>query len=286
MRTDKQKLIIITGVGYREADRGDVGLNVYDAANVKANIGAWIAHELASSRFRLLLLSRQKEKLDRVQKSLKAKFPSAQVDYEAIDLLDAASVNNAMSALSPEVHVDLVHSVGLSAGNYAVLNDNPYLGIADTPPELPVMEFEVVVKTLLILVQALLARFNRQQDSRLVVVSSMSGIRAYPLGYSHASAKAGLHHAVRSLCLEMNKNDVYVSEVLPGIVDTGMYDSSEVQKAVFRIGRAFDYDYEKTGLPQMHPREVAQAVRFCLESQAHILAVNMVSKGQWPNMGA
>lgn len=286
MNADRQKLIIVTGVGYRETGCHDDILNVYDSPNAKANIGSWIAHELASAGLNLLLMSRRKERLTRVKNSLHEKFPNSQVDCEAIDLLDAASVRRVVSRIVPEAHVNLVHSVGLSAGNYKVLNDNPYLEVEGTPPELPVLEFEIVVKTLLILVQAFLPRFIQQQESHIVVVSSMSGIRAYPLGYSHASAKAGLHNAVRSLCLELNKRNIYVSEVLPGIVDTGLYDSPEVQKAVVKIGRAFDYDYEKIGLPQTHPREVAEAVKLCLVSQAHILAINMVSKGQWPNMGA
>ncbi len=286
MNRDRKEVIIITGVGYRKTECSDTILNIYDSPSVKANMGAWIAYELASEGFGLLLLSKHEEKLAQVQESLLKKFPNSRVDYEAIDLLDSKSVRDVVSKLEPNAHFNLVHSVGLSAGHYSVVNDNPYLEIKDTPPELPVMEFEVVVKTLLILVQAFLPKFTRQKDSRIVVVSSMSGIRAYPLGYSHASAKAGLHHAVRSLCLELNKRDIYVSEILPGIVNTGLYDGPDVQQAVVQIAKAFNYDYEKEGIPQMHPREVAMAVKFCLLAQSHILAVNMVSRGQWPNMGA
>lgn len=286
MKKDKKEVIIVTGVGYRKTRSCKDDLNVYDSPSVKANIGAWVAHELASEGLNLLLLSRSEDKLKRVRRSLLEKFPNSQIDCEAVDLLDEAVVNNIVSNHTPKVHFNIVHSVGLSAGNYAVPNDNPYLDIGDTPPDLPVLEFEIVVKTLLILVKALLPRFAMQQDSRIVVVSSMSGIRAFPLGYSHASAKAGLHHAVRSLCLELNKKHVYVSEVLPGIVNTGLYDGPEVKKAVIRIAKAFGYDYDKIGIPQMHPREVGKAVIFCLLSKAHILAVNMVSKGQWPNLGA
>ena len=180
--------------------------------------------------------------------------------------------------------VYLVHSAGLSAGSYDILGDNPYLRIEDTPADLPNLEFEVTVKSLLILMKALLPRFELQEESRVVVVSSMSGIRAVPFGYSHSAAKAGLYHAIRSLTLELNKRKIYISEVAPGMVNTGMYDSSVVQKAIVEMGKYFGYNYKDGNIPQMPPKEVADAVKLCLTSEAHILSLNLVAKGQWPNL--
>ena len=148
------------------------------------------------------------------------------------------------------------------------------------------IEFESVVKSLLLLVQNLLPRFHRQKDTRIIVVSSMSGIRSFPWGYSHTSAKAGLHHATRALTLELNKKNIFVSEINPGIVNTGMYDPPAVRNAVVEVAKTYGYSFSNNDFPQMEPIEVSKAVTFCLTAESHVLQINIVPKGQYTNLGS
>lgn len=285
----RQRLVIVSGVGYRQTVIPGSGReDVFTSPHIKPNIGAWISKTLYLSGLDVLMLARTKEKLTAIKDSIQRETGNrSQLYYEAIDLLDAEATCHLRDKYRNGWDtIDLVHSVGLSSGGYNVKDDNPYLSIKDTPIDLPIMEFEVIVKSLLCLVQSFLPVFNDQKETRIIVVSSMSGIRAFPYGYSHASAKAGLHHAVRSLTLELNKSNIFVSEILPGIVNTGMYDNPVVLEAVREIGKSFGYDYKDVPLPQIPPKEVAKAVELCLLSEAHILAVEMVSKGQWPHSGA
>ncbi len=286
MKTNRKELSIVSGVGFRSnGNGGEIG-DVFNTPGVKPNIGACVTKVLYEAGHDVVMLSRTEEKMARIKDSLQGDGGgSNRLEYIPVDLLDTESVNRVVESLDLSGPVNLIHSVGLSAGMYKVPNDNPYLEIEDTPIELPVLEFEIVVKSLLILVRALLPLMKKTKESKIVVVSSMSGIRAFPLGYSHASAKAGLHHAVRSLTLELAKSEIYVSEVLPGIVNTGLYDNPHVMESVDKIAAAFGYKYEGE-LPQIPPIDVAEAVKMCLTSKAHILSVNMVSKGQWPNIGA
>jgi short-subunit dehydrogenase len=280
-------ITIITGVGYRSSEGNHAITDIFGSKYVKANIGAWSALELAKLGQDVLMVSRSAEKLQAIKDSIShIAVRQGRVDYAAIDLLDKSAVIELVENLPNDKIVHLVHSVGLSSSAYRVKEDNPYLKVTDLPDELPVKEYEVVIKTLLYLVKYLMPRFVKQRESRIVVVSSMSSIRPFPLGFSHASAKAGLHHAVRSLALELNKKRIFVSEVMPGIVDTGMYDNSSVQSSVRTIGKAFGYDYDNVPLPQMPPSEVAKAIILCFTSEAHILNIALVAKGQWPNLGA
>ena len=114
----------------------------------------------------------------------------------------------------------------------------------------------------------------------------MSGIRAVPFGFAHVSAKGGLRQAVRSLTLELNPLGIQVSEVLPGIVHTGMYDPLAVDEAIRRMGHSFGYAYVPGKLPQMKPTAVSEAVILCLSCDAHILSIPMVATGQFPHHGA
>ncbi|HZX58363.1 MAG TPA: SDR family NAD(P)-dependent oxidoreductase, partial [Mucilaginibacter sp.] len=201
-----------------------------------------------------------------------------------IDLLDKTAVSEFAKTLNKEQEYDYVHCTGISSGSYKLKNDNPYLAVEDTPIDLPTIEFEAVVKSLLIMTQSLLPIFRNQSESRIVVVSSMSSVRSVPFGFSHTSAKAGLHNASRSLALELNKLNIYVSEVMPGAVDTGMYDNHVVKKQIIEMGKMFGYDYKE--IPMMPSSAVAETVKLCLESKSHILSINMVAQGQWPNLGS
>ena len=188
--------------------------------------------------------------------------------------------------LSSEYTYSYVHSAGLSTASYSLKDDNPYLSIEELPIELPSLEFTTVVQSLLVMMKGLLPIFKSQESSRVVVINSMSGIRSYPLGYSHSSAKGGLHNAVRALSLELSKRNIFFSEIMPGIVDTGLYDSDAVIDAVKKIGAEFGYDYGSNGIPKMSPYCVAEVVHTCLTNSANILSVNMVSQGQFTHQSA
>lgn len=280
-----KKFVVILGVGYKSSTNDVViNENVFLSRDVKINIGAACAHQLAAKGHDLIIISRSQRKLDIIKKGLNELFPDRTINAVALDVLDSKQVNSFFEMLDPSYEYAYIHSAGLGAGGYQIKDNNPYLAIEDIPIDLPTMEFEVVVKSLLSLVRGFLPFFKRQAKAKVIVVNSMSGIRPYPLGFSHSSAKAGLHNAVRSLTLELNKENIFFSEVNPGMVDTGHYDDKSVIDSINMISKEFGYSYEK--LPQMSPYEVGDAVRMCLESTAHILTVDMVSEGQIPHIGA
>ncbi|MCI0401426.1 MAG: SDR family oxidoreductase [Gammaproteobacteria bacterium] len=278
--------VVVTGVGFRKPADTSNPSNVFITPDVKPNIGAAVALEAARAGYAVVIVARTASKLERVRASILEVVPTAEIMSYPVDLLDLRSVQNLASTLASGREIDLVHSAGLSAGTYKLPNDNPYLAIDQTPGDLPVVEFEAVVRSLLFVIQAFLPRLREQIRSRIVVVSSMSGIRAVPFGFAHVSAKGGLRQAVRSLTLELNPLGIQVSEVLPGIVNTGMYDSPAVDEAIRRMGHSFGYSYEPGKLPQMTATAVSEAVILCLSSDAHILSIPMVASGQFPHHGA
>ena len=279
-----RKTVIISGCGFRAASIKELSENIFSNKDVKINIGTATAYTLAASGYDYLLISRTQTKLDLIKKSLIELFPNVSITVCALDLLSIADVSQLVSSLDLKKEYVYVHCAGLSSGSYSLKNDNPYLLVEETPIELPTIEFESVVKSLLVIIKGLLPIFRKQNESRIIVVSSMSSVRSVPYGFSHTSAKAGLHNATRSLSLELNKENIFVSEVMPGAVDTGMYDNEVVQKRVFEMGKMFGYDYKR--VPMMPPSAVADVIKMCLESESHILTVNMVGQGQWPNLSS
>jgi short-subunit dehydrogenase len=292
-------LIIVAGVGYKKANRifrkGETcELIQIDGVNYKINIGTATAKLLAKLGARVCMVARNEQALSYIKEYIinETKCPSENIFYKSLDLLNEKSVKEFVLSLDNDRPIWLVFSIGLGAQAYTINGDNPYLPFIQIPADVVVKEFEVPVKSLLLLVQNLAPRFSQQEETRIIVVNSMSGIRPYMYGYSHASAKAGIHHAVRSLALELGYQykSVYVTEILPGIVDTGLYDSEEVIKSVKEIGKTFGFfgerEYNEENFPLMPPSSVAEAIVLALRSDAHILSINMVAQGQFVNIGA
>jgi len=292
---------IIAGVGYKEAQRifrqGETCEIVeIEGKKYKINTGAATAKLIAKKGGKVIMLARNEKALYQIREYILQETNCSPdlVTYRVLDILDEQKIKEFTHYLSQNEKrpIWLVYSIGLGAQAYSLQGDNPYLPFTDIPPEIVVKEFEVPVKGLLLLTQNLLPIFTKQEETRIVVVTSMSGIRPYMYGYSHASAKAGIHHAVRSLALEMSYRygNIYVSEVLPGIIDTGLYDSANVIKAVQEIGETFGFfgekKYNEDNFPLMPPSAVAEAIALVLESDAHILSINMVARGQFVNQGA
>ena len=248
-------------------------------------MGSAVAKKMAEEDFDLILISRTQEKLDKIKSDIIDLHPSVKITTVVLNILDDTEVKNFTKKLKrKDTTFHYVHSSGLSSGNYKVKNDNPYLSVEATGEDLVMLEFEIIVKSLLLMMKHLLPIFEKQKETRVVVINSMSGIRPFPFGFSHSAAKGGLHNAVRSLCLELNPKNIRVSEVNPGIVDTGFYDNKEIEKAIISICKTFGYDLKS--IPKMPPSAVASAVKLCLTEDSHFLSINMVAPGQIPNLGA
>jgi len=275
--------IIITGVGFNSNLKISEIANIYDYPEVKINIGCAVAKIMAEAGYNLILISKTKEKLQLIKRSLIEKTKrNIGIEIKCIDILDTKEVKNFIESIPNNYNLHYVHSAGLSSGSYNI--ENPYLDLIDTPDELPTLEFKAVVESLLIISKHLVPRLRKQKKSKIIIINSMSGIRPYSLGYSHSSAKAGLHNATRSMALELTKDNIFITEINPGMVDTGHYDSPKVQNSIKKICRSFGYDHEE--LPLMPPESVVEVVLLSLESNAHVLNINLVSQGQIPHLGA
>jgi len=278
------KTIIISGTSFKFKDEFYQNENIFTSKNVFLNIGCATAKILAENNYDLIILSKTEFKLEKIKRSLQELFPTNNISYQTIDLINESSVKKFFKSLDKKLEYSYVHSAGLSTGGYHVENNNPYLEIGNIPIDLPTKEFEVVVKSLLLMINGLIPFFKKQKSSRVIVVNSLSGVRAYPLGFSHSAAKGGLHNAIRSLSLELAKDKIYFSEINPGIVDTGGYENEFVIKSVKKIGKEFGYDYDE--IPKISPITVAETIELCLRSEANIMTINLLPEGQWKHQGA
>ncbi|OHA00064.1 MAG: hypothetical protein A3C07_05275 [Candidatus Sungbacteria bacterium RIFCSPHIGHO2_02_FULL_47_11] len=287
----KNKRVLITGVGikpvefvFKDITTGQPSHTsvLVDGNEYKANIGAATAFECAKAGAVVHIVARTESKLQIVKKWIEENIPGAQVEYSAVDLGDLVALQKLVASISDDLPLYWVQSVGLGAGTVQVKNDNPYLLIDDLSEDLIEAELSVLKNTVSLL-RLLLPRFRKQKETRVCIVSSMSAIRSVISGSMHMAVKGAVSRFANAATIELDKDKIFVTDVRPGIVDTGMYDSEVVQETVGMMGKNYGYDYSKTNIFCAPPSSVGKTIVSALTSEAHILSINMVARGQWPH---
>ena len=263
-----------------------------DGVEHKMNIGTAIAYACARDGACVRMVARSGDALRRIKTALDDRLSDdTLLSCHATDLLDAQSVANLVATLPTHQPLHWVQSVGLGAGNYAIKNDNPYLPVTGIETSLIRAELGIVEATHH-LMRELLELFRQQrvngtaQENRIVGVSSMTAVRGYIGGSAHGAAKGALDRYLNAVMLESYLDNIFVTTVRPGGIDTGMYDHPDVQSAVKRAASGYGCPWSETGIRLAPPSSVADAVIDVLRSGAHITSFNLVAKGQFPHEGS
>ena len=287
------KRVIITGVGYKPLEKTFLhritGQPLHNPIFVngkecKLNIGAACALALAAEGTTVHLVSRTEEALKNIKDHIckTVGCDELKVEYSICDITSRDAIKKLVADLSKDKTLYWVQSVGLGAGSYKIPGDNVYLLFKEVPEELPSKEADIVLHSTLLMIQELYPIFKQQKEARIVGISSMSAIRTYPGGYSHTAAKAAIHMALRTLAIELEHDNIFVTEVMPGIIDTGMYDKPGVIEAIKRMQREHNRPYEDVQIPLAPPSSVADLVVTALKSNGHCFDLRIIGHKQWP----
>jgi NAD(P)-dependent dehydrogenase (short-subunit alcohol dehydrogenase family) len=175
-----------------------------------SGLGRCLAMSLAGQGHRLTLVGRSKERLLETQAAL----GGADCLTLALDVTEAAAGDRIVSeTLDAFQRIDaVVNNAGL-----ARLAGLEQLALADA---------EAMMRTNLIgpafLIRHAVAAL-RETKGVVVNVGSIGGLLSVPSRALYGASKAALHHLTRSLARELAP-DVRVNAVLPGAIDTPMYD--------------------------------------------------------------
>ena len=290
-RSLANKRVLITGVGvkpvahvFRDISTGEPSHTAITSGGkeYKANIGAATALECARAGAWVHLAARTPSSLSTVKDWIEANVSDAHVECTATDLNDIEQVQRLCDSLPQDLTLYWVQSVGLGGGTLDIKNDNPYLPIDELTENLLTAELSVLTCTMNLL-RTLLPRLRSQIESRICIVSSMSAVRSFPSGSAHSAAKGAISRFTNAATIELDKDGIFITDIRPGIVDTGMYDSAQVQEVAISVGKSFGHDYSSTNIYCMPPSAVGQVIVNALTSPAHITSVNMVARGQWPH---
>lgn len=176
-----------------------------------SGIGRALAIELANQNATLILSSRNKKVLELVKNE--CKDPS-KVKIVTLDLEDYTNLESKVEeAISCFGKIDvLVNNGGISQRSFAV----------DTQVLVDKRIMEINYLGTVALSKAILPHFKKNKKGHFVVTTSIVGKIGTPLRSSYAASKHALHGFFDSLRAEVFKDNIAVTLVCPGFVNTNV----------------------------------------------------------------
>ncbi|NVJ63244.1 MAG: SDR family NAD(P)-dependent oxidoreductase [Flavobacteriaceae bacterium] len=224
-----------------------------------SGIGRATALRLAEEGFNLVICGRRKEQLDQLQKELPSDCQSHQLLF---DVRDQAEVFKAIESLPHNFKsVDLLIN---NAGNAHGL---------DPFQEAPLDDFnamiDINIKGLLYVSKAVLPTMLDRNNGHIINIGSTAAKEVYPNGSVYCASKAGVDAITKGMQLDLNKTDIKVGAIHPGLVQTNF---SEVR---FK-GDQQRADQVYKGFKALQAEDIADIIAFVVTRPFHVNIADLV----------
>ena len=196
-----------------------------------SGIGLDIARYLATKGYELILVSRNKEKLEQIQEHLPTK-----VTIIVADLSNEQRVKD-LYVLAKKENIDILI-------NNAGLGDFGYLTDTDLNKDLELINTNI--KAVHILTKHMVKDMEkRESDTYILNVSSSAAFQPGPLMSTYYATKAYVYQLTEALYFEQKKKKtkVHVSVLCPGPVETNFNNVAGVKFAVKPLKSSFVAKY-------------------------------------------
>lgn len=214
-----------------------------------SGIGRASAVQLAQMGVNLILVGRDKEKLDHLEKEL----TGLQISTELIvlDVRERADVKAKLEGIQTDI---LINNAGLALGLEPL-----YEGDIDKWEEM----IDANIKGLLYVSRAVIPQMKAKGRGHIVNIGSIAGEMAYPGGNVYCATKAAVHSLSQSMNIDLQGTGVRVSNVAPGAVETNFSNtrfSGDDEKA----------DSVYAGYEPLKADDIAELIVYILNAPEHV----------------
>jgi 3-oxoacyl-[acyl-carrier protein] reductase len=143
---------------------------------------------------------------------LRRDFPKQAFAADRVDLSDKAAVDAFVAAKKEQAFSAFVHNAGQSYDTLAVMMDQTKAEVA----------MQVNYWSFAKIAGALARPMMRARDGRIVIIGSITALRANQGNAAYAASKAALLGYMRTLAVEIARTGVTVNYLAPGFIDTEM----------------------------------------------------------------
>lgn len=218
-------------------------------------LGKEFASQIASKGFNLILASRTKSKLDDVAKTIKAKYPSTEIETLAIDFSKASDADyNKLDRLMDGKRIAiLVNNVGQS---HAIP-----VSFAETERQEMESIININVNATLRVTSLVLPKMQTQKKGLVLTMGSLGGLTPTPLLATYSGSKAFLQQWSTALAGELEGTGITVHFIQAYLITSAMSkirranwvvpsEKNFVRSALGKIGRTGgSVGYAHTGSP-------------------------------------
>jgi short-subunit dehydrogenase len=175
-------------------------------------IGKALAKEMAKRGYNLGLSARRDNLLQELKAEIQADFPATEIETAVLDVTDYIQVEKVLNSFSESLgKVDIVvANAGIARSGKAetaALEDQ--LSVINT-------NLNGAIAT----VSAALKIFRKQGHGHIVGTASVAGYRGLPRNAAYSASKAGLATYMDAVRLETLNENIDVSVINPGFIDT------------------------------------------------------------------
>ncbi len=175
-------------------------------------IGKALAWEMARRGYDLALSARRETLLQALKVEIQEDFPDTNVAIAALDVTDYSQVEGVVKYFSE------------SMGRLDIVVANAGIARSGKAEIAPLDEQLAVINTNLngaiATVRAALKIFRQQGGGHIVATASVAGYRGLPRNAAYSASKAGLASYMDAVRLETRNDNIDVSVINPGFIDT------------------------------------------------------------------
>ncbi|KAK4309718.1 hypothetical protein Pmani_018648 [Petrolisthes manimaculis] len=220
-----------------------------------SGVGEAVAHALYRRGARLILASRNTQKLNDLKEILLKTYKVEEVHVPTVVKLDLEDINSipgvVTGLLTSHGHIDiLINNAGMS-----------YRGaVIDTDVSVDIRLMVVNYFGHVALTKALLPSMVKRKSGHIVGVSSLQGKLALPFRSCYSASKHAMQGFYDSLRAEVADSKILVSVVSPGYISTNLS-----LNAITKDGSTYGIS-DKANAEGMKPETVAESIVNCLLS--------------------
>lgn len=218
-----------------------------------SGIGKATAYELAKIGFKLILCGRRNEILGALEKDLNKITLTTSLCFDVSDNLE---VNRSISSLPKKwknINV-LINNAGNAHGMDLFQDGN----IDDWDKMI-----DINVKGLMYVTKAIIDNMIENSSGHIINIGSLAGREVYPKGNIYCASKYAVKAISQSLRLDLNKHNIKVSEINPGLVETSFSDVR------FKGDKSKAKNVYK-GYKALQANDIAEIISFVISRPKHV----------------
>ena len=217
-----------------------------------SGIGKSTAYRLADSKMQLIICGRRREVLDKIQEDL-SKLTS--VITLCFDVSDNNQVKKAIESLPDEFkQIDiLINNAGNAHGLDKIQDGN----VEDWDNMI-----DSNVKGFLYVAKAVIPRMVQNSLGHIINIGSLAGREVYEKGNVYCATKHAVNAISKGMRIDLNKHNIKVSEINPGLVETNF------SKVRFKGDAIADTVYK--GYKALQAEDIAEIIEFVISRPDHV----------------